>query len=69
MHHKFVGSPDDAVTCPKNVSYYQYFCQVLARGYTFTMRHNWHIFCCCVASTVLYNAFLLALTLKEGSGI
>ena len=69
MHHKKVGSAEDPITSPKNMSLYHYYMRAIVSAYKFNYKYSKTIFTLCVLATVSYILTMIGLVIKEESGI
>ena len=69
LHHKKVGTAEDPIPSPKNMSVYHYYVRAIISAYKFNYKYSKKIFICCVFATVSYIITMIALALKEESGL
>ena len=69
LHHKKVGSAEDPITSPKNMSLYQYYVRAIISAYKFNYKYSKKIFALCVFATVSYIITMIFLVLREESGL
>ena len=65
MHHKHVGTPQDAITAPKNMSIYYYFVRAIASSYKETWKYSKTFFTFCMTLNFTYFAVLYKIALIE----
>ena len=68
LHHKYVGTPDDDITAPKNMPFYWYYVRSVFSSYRETFKYSKIFFAFCMILHMTYLLVLYNLGLREFNG-
>lgn len=68
MHHKLVGTAEDAITSPKNQSYYAFTIKAFISAHKFVYKRDLKSFMVCMLTNWTYIAIMLWHALREFNG-
>ena len=65
MHHKLVGTPEDAVTSPKNQTIYEYYVRTIFSSYKQTFKYSKFFFAFCIILNWSFVYLMYNIALKQ----
>ena len=65
LHHKYVGTKRDPITCPKNKNFYQYTFEAWTSAHRFVFNWSKKAFAVCMLANFTYLGILLAHAMNE----